>query len=107
MGMTPEGRVKAKVDKMLKEFEPELWFYAPQSGIYGRSGVPDRVGCYYGQMIGIECKVTGKQPTDLQMACMKAMSRAGARCFVVYDDVSLNVVREYLTAMKTRERLLL
>lgn len=109
MAMTPEGRVKLQVDKMLKEFEPELWFYSPQAGIYGKSGVPDRMACMYGLLIGIECKRDDKHPpTDLQIATMKAMSRAGAKCFVVSGgDASLNTVREYLIAMKTRERLTL
>lgn len=108
MATTPEGKVKAKLDKMLKTFEPELWFYSPQSGIYGRSGVPDRMGCFYGQTIGIEVKAGDKRNvTDLQAATMKAISRAGGRCFVVRDEGDIEKVREYLIAMATRERLVL
>ena len=54
MAQTPEGKIKAKLDKMLNTFKPNLWFYSPQSGIYGKSGVPDRMGCFYGLTIGID-----------------------------------------------------
>lgn len=107
MGATPEGKVKAKLDNMLKEFEPELWFFSPQSGIYGRSGIPDRIAVMYGQTIGIECKAKRDAvPTDLQIACMKAMSRAGAKCYIVGCDGHIAVVKDYLVALKARERLL-
>ncbi len=107
MGMTPEGKVKLQVDKMLKEFEPDLWFYSPQAGIYGKSGVPDRMVCYNGEMIGIEVKRDGKHgATELQIATMKAMSRAGAMCFVAWDAATVNMVREYLISRKAKERIL-
>jgi hypothetical protein len=107
MAQTPEGKVKKKLDKMLKEFEPDLWFYSPQAGIYGKSGVPDRMCCYFGRLIGIEVKADEtKGPTDLQHATMQAMSRAGAMCFVVNSDTTLNAVREFLISMKTRDRIL-
>jgi hypothetical protein len=106
MAQTPEGKVKSKLDKMLKTFEPELWFFSPQAGIYGKSGVPDRIACYFGNLIGIEVKAgDNRHPTDLQMATMTAITKAGGRCFIVYDGYTIERVSEYLTAMKTRERL--
>ena len=106
MGITPEGKIKKKLDAMLKEFAPELWFYSPQSGIYGRSGVPDRIACYFGRFYGIECKADKtKQITDLQAQCISKIVQAGGYAITVYDDNSINELRTHLIAMKTRERL--
>ena len=104
MAQTPEGKIKAKLDKMLNTFKPNLWFYSPQSGIYGKSGVPDRMGCFYGLTIGIECKAgKNNKPTDLQMATMLTITKAGGKCFVVYDAETIEHVRLYLEGIATRE----
>jgi hypothetical protein len=37
--MTPEGKIKAKLDRELKL--RKLWSFNPQAGVYGRGGVHD------------------------------------------------------------------
>ena len=64
MAQTPEGRVKAKVKKILDALGA-YHFPAATHG-YGRSGVPDFVGCYKGKFFAIECKANGNKPTALQ-----------------------------------------
>lgn len=64
MAQTPEGRVKAKVKKILDGLGA-YHFPAATHG-YGRSGVPDFVGCYKGKFFAIECKANGNKPTALQ-----------------------------------------
>ncbi len=54
---TPEKKVKQKVAKMLKEMG--AYYFYPATGGYGRSGVPDIIGCYAGNFFGIECKAGG------------------------------------------------
>jgi len=99
MATTPEGRIKNKLDKMLKS--EKVWFYSPQAGPFGRAGVPDRVAILEGQFIGIECKADRtKKPTALQLKCMKEIEMAGGKCFVVYDDETINKVREYIHASR-------
>jgi hypothetical protein len=106
MASTPEGKVKKKLDAMLKEFAPELWFYSPQSGIYGRSGVPDRIACIYGWFYGIECKRDRvHEMTELQGQCRDKIMAAGGKHFVVYDDKGVEQLRTHIIAMKTRQRL--
>lgn len=96
MADTPEAKMKKKVDKVLKEFG--IWFFAPQSGIYGRSGIPDRIACVNGLMVGIEVKAAGGKykVTALQEKTMEDMMLAGAVCFVVRDDESLEGLRTWL-----------
>ena len=95
MATTPEGKIKTKLDKMLK-YE-KVWYYSPQAGPFGRAGVPDRVAILGGQFIGIECKADrSKKPTALQLKCMQEIEDAGGKCFVVCDDESIEQVREYI-----------
>jgi|TARA_R100001463_G_scaffold1362_6_gene6006 hypothetical protein len=95
MATTPEGKIKNKLDKMLK-YE-KVWYYSPQAGPFGRAGVPDRVAILGGQFIGIECKADRtKKPTALQLKCMQEIEDAGGKCFVVCDDESIEQVREYI-----------
>ena len=95
MSSTPEGKIKRKLDKMLK-YE-KVWYYSPQAGPFGRAGVPDRVAILGGQFIGIECKADrSKKPTALQLKCMQEIEDAGGKCFVVCDDESIEQVREYI-----------
>ena len=92
---TPESRVKAKVDKLLKLFD-DCWFFSPQAGPYGRSGVPDRVGVIGGRMFAVECKAGKGVLTALQSRCIADMQAAGCECFVVRDDETLKDLKNWL-----------
>ena len=93
--MTPEGKVTAKVDKVLKRLG--VWYYNPQSGIYGSSGIPDKIACVNGQLVGIEVKSGPKhKPTRLQTVCMERIEAAGGKCFVVCDDETLHQLEVYI-----------
>lgn len=88
MASTPEGRVKAKIDRELHRLG--VWFFSPQAGPYGRSGIPDRLACVNGHFVGIEAKADKtKKPTRLQVQCMNKIEAAGGKCFVVCDDDTL------------------
>ena len=93
--MTPEGKIKRKLDNTLKQLG--VWYYSPQSGPFGRSGIPDRVAIHKGRFIGIECKADAKKkPTALQIKCMKEIDNAGCKCFVVYDDETIQQVVNFI-----------
>ena len=61
---TPESKVKLKVVKLLNKYNA-YYFFPPSNG-YGRSGIPDVVGCVKGKFIGIECKAGKNTTTHLQ-----------------------------------------
>ena len=64
---------------------------------YGTAGLPDKTAIVCGQYIGIEVKADKtKKPTALQNAMMKRIEQAGGRCFVVYDNETIEVVRQYI-----------
>jgi hypothetical protein len=96
---TPESRVKAALDRMLKA--ERVWFYPPQAGPFGSAGIPDRVAVVDGLFLGIECKADAtKKPTALQLKCMADIEAAGGKCFVVYDKATIEQVREWIHARR-------
>lgn len=86
MRITPESRVKSKLGKLLAALEPRPYTFFPATGGYGRSGVPDVVGCWQGRFFAIECKGPGKwaHTTALQHREMRKINEAGGIVFV-YD----------------------
>lgn len=96
---TPEGRIKAALDKMLKA--EGVWFYPPQAGPFGGAGIPDRVAVVGGLFLGVECKSdASKKPTALQLKVMADIEKAGGKCFVVYDKETIEQVREWIHACR-------
>lgn len=89
MAATPESKVKKKVVEILKEYG--VYFFYPVTGGYGRSGVPDIVGCWKGRFIGIECKANGGKPTDLQMKNLTEIVDQGGIALLV-DETGLGVL---------------
>ena len=99
MASTPEGKIKRKLDKMLKE--EGIWYYNPQAGPFGRAGIPDKIAIISGRFIGIECKADKtKKPTALQIKAMKEIEMAGGKCFLVYDEDTIEEVRQYIKSQQ-------
>lgn len=83
--MTPEGKVKAEIKKVLKAHD--VYFEMPVPTGFGKSGL-DFSGCHYGLAFYIEAKAPGKKPTPRQDLTIEAMRAAGAVVFVIDGDVS-------------------
>tara|TARA_R110000782_G_scaffold77868_2_gene154245 strand:- start:312 stop:635 length:324 start_codon:yes stop_codon:yes gene_type:complete len=84
MAMTPEAKVKKAVVKQLKELG--AYYFFPATGGYGKSGVPDVVGCWEGLFFGIECKAGKNTPTPLQEKNLREITRAGGFSIVVNEE---------------------
>jgi len=82
--MTPEGRVKAKVKALLKKYD--VYHFMPATGGYGRSGIPDIIGCIKGRFIAIECKAGNNMPTALQERELNTIGRAGGFAICVNEE---------------------
>ena len=82
MAQTPEGRVKAAVKKLLRQYEPDLKFDMPVPYGYGRATV-DFIGVYKGAGFCIETKAPGKRPSALQEDFIQEWQRAGGVAFVI------------------------
>jgi Holliday junction resolvase len=91
MAQTPEGKVKAKVKKILDTFG--AYYFMPIGGPYSRAGVPDIVGSCGGKFFAIECKAGKGKPTPLQIKEIKAINDSGAVAIVVNEDNIDDVAR--------------
>ena len=95
MAMTPEGRVKAAVKKLLKE--RGIWHYMPVQNGMGVVGIPDIIACFGGYFLAIETKAPNKKPTTAEQRWKKAtpnqqnqitgINQSGGVAIVV-DDVN-------------------
>ena len=81
---TPEGKVKAAVKKLLDQHN--IYYFMPATGGYGRSGVPDFVGCARGRFFSIETKAGKAKPTALQLREMERIKDSGGLAFVINED---------------------
>jgi len=81
--MKPEAKVKKNVVDQLKSMG--AYYFYPVTGGYGRSGVPDIVGCYGGNFFGIECKAGDNEPTPLQRQNLDEIARQGGIALVVNE----------------------
>lgn len=84
MVRTPEGLVKDKVVALLKG--ANAYYFFPATHGYGRSGVPDIIGCLGGSFFAIECKAGKNKPTALQEREMQRIRDAGGHTLVINED---------------------
>ncbi len=84
MAMTPEAKVKKKVVAHLKMLG--AYYFYPVTGGYGKSGVPDIIGCQEGKLFGIECKAGKNKPTPLQTKNLTDIKSSGGISLVINED---------------------
>lgn len=82
--MTPEGKVKKRVKDMLQAFD--VYSYAPMTGGFGNSGIPDIQVCAWGRYLTIECKAGNNRPTALQQREIEHIRDAGGTALVINED---------------------
>jgi hypothetical protein len=93
--MTPEGKVKAEIKKVLAEYG--CWYFMPAMNGYGRSGIPDFIGCYKGVFFAVETKSANGKLTPNQEREITAMSAAGGHVVVAR---SAEAVREMMALIE-------
>tara|TARA_R110000796_G_scaffold9801_2_gene33219 strand:+ start:69 stop:374 length:306 start_codon:yes stop_codon:yes gene_type:complete len=84
MARTPEAKVKKVVADQLKGLG--AYYFYPATGGYGKSGVPDIVGCYQGKFFGFECKAGGNKVTALQEKNLKDIDEARGLALVINEE---------------------
>ena len=102
--MTPEGKVKAKIDKILKSAGEDIWFAKPRGGPYGKAGTPDYLVCVGGFFLAIEAKAGDNQPTPLQREQHKMICRAGGMVLVVNEENLADVETAVKFLLRKNER---
>lgn len=94
--MTPEGKVKKQVKKLLEEVG--AYYFSPMTSGYGKSGVPDIVVCYKSHFVGIECKAGKNKTTEIQDRNLIAIKKNGGIAVVVNEN-NLDELKEMLHGM--------
>lgn len=82
--MKNEGDVKKIVKDVLKATDDCWWFMPPANG-YGRSGIPDFVGCVDGHMFAVETKFGKGTTTANQERELATLTRCGAKVWIVRE----------------------
>lgn len=78
----PEGKLSRKIQKEMKK--RGAWVFKVHGSEYQPAGIPDIIGVYRGQFIGVESKMPGNKPTDIQRFRMAQIDKAGGICVVAY-----------------------
>ena len=84
--MTPEGRVKAKVSKILKDLG--IFYWMPVMGMqFGTTGASDFICVVSGRIVCIETKATRKnRPTANQFTFGEKVQKAGGVWWIIHDQ---------------------
>jgi hypothetical protein len=82
---TPEGKVKDRVKKLLKQYK--CYYFMPVQAGYGAPSL-DILVCCRGVFIAIETKRPGKKPTPRQELTITQIRSAGGLVFVIDGDTT-------------------
>lgn len=88
--MTPEGKVKAKVNRALAKLPRAYKFMPVQNGM-GAPGL-DYYCCIGGLFVAIETKVEGKHLTDRQKATRDQIEAAGGLVFTIHNQAEIDLM---------------
>lgn len=97
--LTPEGKVKEKVKRLLREHNAH-WHCPVQNGM----GAPslDFICCHVGRYFGIETKAGNKGPTPRQQITMDTIADAGGVSFLVNEVTGMETLAEWLLTGKEK-----
>jgi hypothetical protein len=82
--MKKEEDVKKVVKAVLKSM-PICWWFMPPANGFGRSGIPDFVGCVNGYMFAVETKFGKGTTTANQDREIQTLIQSGARVWIVRE----------------------
>jgi len=91
---TPEGKVKARVRKLLGNYDP-IYVFMPVPVAYQASSL-DFFVCYMSRFISIETKRDGEDLTNMQKLVKRRIEAAGGTVFRVSNDEELFALKTFL-----------
>jgi hypothetical protein len=97
MAKTPEGKVKDRVKKLLKEYN--AYYHMVVTNGMGEPTL-DFIGCYLGRFFAIETKAHNKQMTPRQELTAFAMREAGGAVFLINDETGVEPLKHWLEESK-------
>lgn len=91
MALTPEGKVKARVKRVLDEHG--IYHFSPFQAGMGRAGIPDIICCCGGKFLAVECKAGKGKTTALQDREIQRIREHGGVALVIRED-NINELEE-------------
>ena len=97
--MTPEGRVKRKVDRILKPYieSGHVYKFMPVQSGYGKKTLDYLLGVC-GKFVAIETKKENAVPTPLQWKHIREIDAAGGEWFVIAGVDDTKELEQYLAS---------
>jgi hypothetical protein len=81
--MTPEGKVKKSINKVLDKYKNDgIWYFMPVPSGYGKPTL-DYIGFILGRGFAIEAKAPGKEPTERQELTIEDIRSSETKVFVI------------------------
>ena len=95
--MTPEGKVKLKVRRILNRWANQelMDIFMPVPSGFGESRL-DFICCIGGNYLAIETKRGGGKPTARQDKMIRSIRKAGGTVFVVTSEETAHALEQYL-----------
>lgn len=95
----PEYYVKDAIKQQLKSLGADCWWFMPEQGGFGRSGIPDFVICYRGKFFAIEAKAAKGRVSAHQDREMAAIGAANGVVWVVKGVEQANGIAAAIQAL--------
>ena len=104
--VTPEGKIKLKIDKWITANLPNAFVYKAPGCMFGQNGVGDYLIVYCGTPVMIEVKAdANKKPTDLQMHRLSEFGKANGISAVLkgFEENKLFTIKKLCEIRRLRE----
>lgn len=101
--MTPEGKVKAEINKALARYGADIYKFMPVPGGFGPSSL-DYILCVSGVFVAIEAKKPGGKVTARQHFTIRQIKQSGGKVFVIENTLGLVMLVEFLNWLLDRPR---
>lgn len=92
---TPEGKIKALINKVIDSYGERIYKFMPVQTGYGATAI-DYLVCADGLFVGIEAKRPGKDATPRQEVVLEDIRRAGGSTFVIDDEEDVRALDLFL-----------
>jgi hypothetical protein len=94
--MTPEGRVKKRVKRLLESYGKSVYTHWPVLNGMGKPTL-DCIGCVNGAYFAVETKAPGEVMTERQGITRRDMEAAGGTVFAIDgDEIVLAELRAWI-----------
>jgi hypothetical protein len=101
--MTPEGKVKAAVTKVINAYGSDIYKFMPVPGGFGESSL-DYILCVQGIFVAIETKKPGGKLTARQHFTVRSIHQAGGKVFVVDSGEAVTELIEFFNWVLQKTR---